>query len=164
MKTLKVLFLLSLLPLLTSCVEHEYPDNANLPAEGLGAPQSVAESPKVKIPAADSSPLFVGVNIANLKEPTKTAVLQAITDFDRVKNGQPPTCKTQPDSADSDGGTAVYECKHYNLMVMKSIYQVGDNYGYIYGPVITFPGDYPISDVRFYTTTELQALLGRNGR
>jgi hypothetical protein len=163
MKTLYVLFIFSLLLLLTSCFEHQYPDNANLSAEGLAAPAPVAESPKIQIPAADSTALFVGVNIANLKEPTKTAVLQAITDFDRVKNGQPPLCKTQPNSADSDGGTAVYECKHYKLMVMKSIYQVGDNYGYIYGPIITFPGDYPISDVRFYTTAELQALLGRNG-
>jgi hypothetical protein len=162
MKTLKVLFLLSLLPLLTNCVENKSPDNANLSAEVPGVSPPVVESRKVKIPVADSSPLFVGVNIANLKEPTKTAVLQAITDFDRVKSGQPPTCKAKPDSAFSDGGTAIYECKHYKLLVMKSIYQVGDNYGYIYGPIITFPGDYPISDVRFYTSAELQALLGRN--
>jgi hypothetical protein len=163
MKTLKSLFVVLLLPLVTSCSEHKYPDNANLSVEDVVVRPPVAKSPKVIIPAADSSPLFVGVNIAKLKEPDKTAVSQAITDFDRVKNGLPPTCKAEPDISVSDDGTAIYKCKHYQLMVMKSIYQVGDNSGYIYGPIITFPGDYPISDVRFYTTTELQALLGRNG-
>ena len=163
MKLLKTPLALLFFSLLFGCGEREFPDNANLPAEGPGASNTVAEPVRIQIPAADSSSLFVGVNLAKLKERDKSAILQAITDFDRVKNGMPPTCKDEPDSAFSDGGTALYECKHYQLMVMKSNYHVGDNQGYIYGPVITFPGDYPISDVRFYTTAELQALLNRSG-
>jgi hypothetical protein len=153
--------LLSLLPtlLLMSCSQRTFPDNANLPAEGLRSTAPAVAPAHLKIPAKDSSPLFVGVDLAKLKEPAKSAVLEAIVDFDRVKSGLPPACKAEPDSAFSDGGTAIYECKHYQLTVMKSLYQVGDSNGFIYGPIIKFPGDYPISDVRFYTDSELQLLL-----
>ena len=59
----------------------------------------------------------------------------------------------------SDGGTAVYNCEHYDLVVMQSIYQVGDVTGVLYGPIVTFPGDYPISFVRFYSNDSIRALL-----
>jgi hypothetical protein len=163
MKLSTTLSMLLFLSLLTSCSEQKYPDNANLSAEAFSKVTAVAKPPQLKIRAADSSPLFAGVDLSKLKEPTKTTILQAITDFDRVKNGFPPTCKTEPDIAISDGGSAIYECKHYKLMIMKSLYQVGDDSGYIYGPIITFPGDYPISDVHFYTDAELQTLLKNNG-
>jgi len=161
MKLSKVLILLLPSLLLMSCSKQKFPDNANLTAETFSETTSVIVPTHLKIPAKDSSALFVGVDLAKLTEPTKTAMLQAIDDFDRVKNGLPPTCKAEPDSAFSDGGTAIYECKHYQLVVMKSLYHIGDNNGYLYGPTITFPGDHPISDVRFYTDAELQLLLSK---
>ncbi|MBJ7576264.1 hypothetical protein [Luteimonas sp. MC1828] len=112
--------------------------------------------------AADSPPIgsfFVGVDSSKLPEPARSAVLSAEKDIDLVIRGHPPACKDSPDSGESDGGTLHYKCKYYDLTVMRSIYQVGDVYGFIYGPVVTFPDDYPISYVRFYSGKELSALL-----
>ncbi|WAC62279.1 hypothetical protein OVA13_12880 [Pseudoxanthomonas sp. SL93] len=117
-----------------------------------------------QLPQADRSPnpigsFFVGVDSSKLPEPARSAVVSAERDIDLVLRGHPPACKDSPDSGESDGGTLHYKCKHYDLTVMRSIYQVGDVYGFIYGPIVTFPGDYPISYVRFYSSQELSALL-----
>ena len=108
---------------------------------------------------ARPGPFFVGVDTSKLPEPAHSAVAAAEKDIDLVLRGFPPACKSEPDSAMSDGGTALYKCKYYDLTVMQSIYQVGDVYGAIYGPIVTFPGDYPISFVRFYSNDSLRALL-----
>ena len=108
---------------------------------------------------------FVGVDLSRLSEPERSAVASAERDIDLVLRGHPPACKDSPDSGESDGGTLHYKCEHYDLTVMRSIYMIGDVHGFIYGPIITFPGDYPISYVRFYSGEELSALLKqRDGR
>ncbi|WP_145985560.1 hypothetical protein [Marilutibacter maris] len=99
------------------------------------------------------------MDASRLPEPARSAVLAAEKDIDLVLGGHPPACKDAPDSGESDGGTTHYECEYYDLTVMQSMYRVGDVNGYIYGPIITFPGDYPISHVRFYSGEELSALF-----
>jgi hypothetical protein len=103
---------------------------------------------------------FIGVDTSKLPEPARSAVAAAQQDIDLVLQGRPPACKSEPDSAFSDGGTALYKCKHYELTVMQSLYTIGNVRGYIYGPIVTFPGDYPISYVRFYSNEEFMALTG----
>jgi len=118
-----------------------------------------ASQPAAKPPIKAEGSFFVGVDISKLPEPNRTAVLSAEKDIDLALRGQPPTCKDTADSGESDGGTLHYKCKHYDLTVMQSIYRIGDLSGYIYGPIITFPGDYPISYVRFFSNDEFDALL-----
>jgi len=118
--------------------------------------------PQVTIATSPSQPsqsFFLGIDASKLSEPARSTVVSADKDIDLVLRGYPPACKDSPDSGESDGGTLHYRCKHYKLTVMRSIYQVGNVQGFIYGPVITFPGDYPISYVRFYSSDELTALL-----
>ena len=108
---------------------------------------------------------FVGVDSSKLPEPARSAVTSAQKDIDLVLGGRPPSCKSEPDGAASDGGTALYKCKYYDLTVMQSIYQLGNVSGYIYGPIVNFPGDYPVSYVRFYSNEEFHSLTGsRDGR
>ena len=76
---------------------------------------------------------------------------------------RPPACKSEPDGAASDGATALYQCNYYDLTVMQSIHQLGNVSGYTHGPVVTFPGDYPISHVRFYSNGSFQSLTGGAG-
>ena len=115
--------------------------------------------PTPKPPPNAEGSFFVGVDTSKLPEPNRTAVLSAEKDIDLVLRGQPPACKDTADSGESDGGTLHYKCKHYDLTVMRSIYQIGDLSGYIYGPIVTFPDDYPISYVRFFSNDELNALF-----
>jgi hypothetical protein len=112
-------------------------------------------------PQQRTSAFFVGVDIAKLPEPARSAVVAAEKDIELVLRGLPPACKSEPETAFSDGGTSVYKCKYYDLTVMSSIYQVGDVYGTMYGPIVTFPDDYSISYVRFYRNEELRALKKR---
>ena len=46
---------------------------------------------------------------------------------------------------------------------MRSICRIGGVQGFLYGPVITFPDDYPISYVRFFSDKDLNALLEHSG-
>ena len=46
---------------------------------------------------------------------------------------------------------------------MRSIYRIGGVQGFLYGPIITFPDDYPISYVRFFTDKDFNALLEHSG-
>ena len=105
-----------------------------------------------------SHSFFIGVDTAALSEPARSAIISAQKDIDLVVQGRAPACKDEPDSAESDGGTAHYECDEYRLTVMQSMYRVGDISGYIYGPIVTFPGDYPVSFVRFYSNEEFMRL------
>ena len=89
--------------------------------------------------------------------------ISAEKDIDLVLRGHPPACKDSPDSGESDGGTLHYKCKYYDLTVMRSIYQLGHEYGFLYGPIIEFPGDAPISYVRFYSNEHLEALYQQRG-
>ena len=116
-------------------------------------------------PQRQSSQFFVGVDTTKLPEPAKSAVSAAEKDIELVLKGRAPACKSEADSAFSDGGTALYKCKYYDLTVMQSIYQLGNVSGYIYGPIVNFPGDYPVSYVRFYSNEEFHSLTGsRDGR
>ena len=129
-----------------------------------GCSSQAPETPKpIKSSNAGDS-FFVGVDSTKLPEPARSAVASAEKDIDLVLRGHPPACNDSPDSGESDGGTLHYKCKHYDLTVMRSIYQVGDVHGFIYGPIVTFPGDYPISYVRFYSNEELDALLQHGER
>ena len=110
-------------------------------------------------PQTPLGPFFVGVDTSKLPEPAHSAVAAAEKDIDLVLRGLPPACKSEPDSAFSDGGTSLYKCKYYDLTVMKSIYQVGNVYGVMYGPIVTFPNDYSISYVRFYSDEALRTLM-----
>lgn len=121
------------------------------------APAPAAAPAPAPVQAAGS--FFIGVDTSRLPEPTRAAVIAAQKDIDLVLQGKEPACKNAPDSADSDGGTAQYACQGYDLTVMQSLYRLGDVPGYLYGPIVTFQGDYSISLVRFYSNEELQALL-----
>lgn len=113
-------------------------------------------------PQRQSSQFFVGVDTTKLPEPAKSAVSAAEKDIELVLKGRAPACKSEADSAFSDGGTALYKCKYYDLTVTQSIYQIGDTYGVMYGPIVTFPNDYSVSYVRFYSNEALREL--KSGR
>lgn len=112
-------------------------------------------------PATAQTPgsFFVGVNVPELPEPTRSVVASAERNIGLVLRGYPPDCTTDPASALSDGGTLTYKCKGYDLTVLQRLHKVGDIYGTIYGPVVTFPGDYQISYVRFFTNEQLTTLM-----
>ena len=104
--------------------------------------------------------LFIGVNLASLPEPQRQAFSEAEVDFARVLKGLPPLCKSEPDSGYSDGGTVIYQCKHYQLMVVYQIFRLDGGDGYLYGPQVTFrDSNQTVSDVRYYTGKELSLLL-----
>jgi hypothetical protein len=102
---------------------------------------------------------FVGVRLGSLPPHQQAIFRQAAEDFERTRQGLEPTCKYKSLSGFSDGGTAIYECPHYRLTVMKALSSVGGVHGYLYGPVLHLGPDSQISDVRFYTPEELEALL-----
>ena len=113
-------------------------------------------------PAAAAVPLrlFVGVDLAKLPESERLVFTEAETDFARVLKGLLPLCKAQPDEGYSDGGTAVYECKHYRLIVMHQLFRLKNGDGYLYGPQLTFrESEQTVSDVRYYTGAQLSLLL-----
>jgi hypothetical protein len=103
---------------------------------------------------------FIGIDLTRLTDVQRSVIAQAATDFDRTRRGLEPTCKFESMSGFSDGGTTIYECPHYRLTVMKSLFSLQGFDGYLYGPIITFRGDHSVSDVRFYTYDELSKLLG----
>jgi len=110
-------------------------------------------------PAPTPRSFFVGINVSELPEPTRSVIASAERNIDLVLRGYPPDCAADPTSALSDGGTLTYKCKGYDLTVLQRLHKVGDIYGVIYGPVVTFPGDYPVSYVRFFTNEQLTALM-----
>lgn len=129
----------------------------------LAAVAVLAACAKSQVPTSyrPSAGPFIGVDASKLKEPQRSLIAQATLDFDRVRQGLPPTCKTKPDSGFSDGGTLIYQCKHYRLTVMKGLYTLQGVQGYLYGPILAFDEDYSVSDVRFYSNEQLSKLLGR---
>jgi hypothetical protein len=115
--------------------------------------------------AMDGKSFFQGIDATKLSEPDRSMVLSAQKDIDLVLQGQPPACKASSVSGESDGGTLHYKCDRYGITVMRSIYRIGDVQGFLYGPIITFPDDYPISYVRFFSDKDFDALLEQgNGR
>ena len=111
-------------------------------------------------PPAEATSFFIGVDQATLPEPTRSTVASAEKNIALVLRGQPPQCEPDVSSAISDGGTITYQCNGYALTVVQRIYQLGDVFGAIYGPVVEFPGgDFQIAHTRFYSNEELRALM-----
>jgi hypothetical protein len=111
----------------------------------------------------DGKSFFLGVDATKLAEPDRSIVLSAQKDIDLVLHGKSPACNASSVSGESDGGTLHYKCDHYDITVMRSICRIGGVQGFLYGPVITFPDDYPISYVRFFSDKDLNALLEHSG-
>jgi hypothetical protein len=102
---------------------------------------------------------FVGIDLSRLTETQRSVIGQAAVDFDRARQGLEPTCEFESMSAFSDGGTAIYECPHYQLTVKKSISSLQGIDGYLYGPIITFSEGNSVSDVRFYTGDQMPRMV-----
>jgi len=115
--------------------------------------------PAAKSAAPTPASPFVGIDTSKLSASQRSAISQAEVDFLRTLKGLPPLCKATPDSGYSDGGTVIYECEKYRLMVMRQLFTLQGVDGYLYGPVLSFGSDQPMSDVRFYTPRELSLLL-----
>jgi hypothetical protein len=149
----------------TRKVSVRWPLVATLVCSSLLAVVFVASFAKLSRPRLVSQPAealsgpFVGIRLDSLPPHQQAIFRQAAEDFERTRQGLEPTCKYKSLSGFSDGGTAVYECPHYRLTVMKALSSVGGVHGYLFGPILHLGPDSEISDVRFYTPEELEALL-----
>lgn len=123
------------------------------------------ETPQPSRTAPPPKRLFVGVDLAKLPERERIVFAQAETDFVRALNGQRPLCKAEADSALSDGGTSIFECKYYRLVVVHQIFRLEGGDGYLFGPELTFRNsDQRVSDVRYYSADELSLILKESDR
>ena len=126
---------------------------------GLLAAAFFATNSEMNPEPAVASPLIHGFDRALLSPTQASNARQAREDFERVRSGQTPRCKSKPNLMISDGGTTIYNCPHYQITVGKSLSVQNGVSGYMFGPTIVFSQDYSVSDVRFYSDEQMTRLL-----
>lgn len=112
------------------------------------------------------SPFFLNIEIIKSGN-IKKIIKESSEDFNLTLNGKQPAYAKLVKAA-LDGGTAWYKGDGYELVVKKRIMHVGEAAGYLFGPILTFDKslidfkDENISNVRFFTSEEMNKFLGKD--